>query len=270
MSKVPDFFYDLGEESKYREALMNATGWEIALRDSMNQFMNDARRELIDRGFPQKAVKAIVQDREAGIARDIIGECLKGYAGAILGRSGLSKVRELIMGSVANKLIERLTDVPICVVGGSPDSRKILLALDESEGAMGAVRFVGSLLKDPGKEVMLFHAVRGFNIFERRHGRTVSLKDEQAWMDAYKMDSVFEEAKTHLAGSGFRSDQVDTKILKGVESRANAIFLEAVAGGYGTIVLGRRGLSRVKEFYMGRVSNKVIQLARGQAVWVVP
>jgi len=33
--------------------------------------------------------------------------------------------------------------------------------------------------------------------------------------------------------------------------------------------VGRRGLSRIQEFYMGRVGNKVMQMAREMAIWVV-
>ncbi|MHC4842819.1 MAG: hypothetical protein ACYTEE_03370 [Planctomycetota bacterium] len=33
--------------------------------------------------------------------------------------------------------------------------------------------------------------------------------------------------------------------------------------------MGRRGLSRVEDFFMGRVSKKVLQLAKWTAVWVV-
>jgi nucleotide-binding universal stress UspA family protein len=44
---------------------------------------------------------------------------------------------------------------------------------------------------------------------------------------------------------------------------------EAQKNGFGTIVIGRRGLSKVRQFMMGRVSNKVLQLARDLAVWVV-
>ena len=40
-------------------------------------------------------------------------------------------------------------------------------------------------------------------------------------------------------------------------------------GGYGTIVVGRRGLSKVYEFFMGRVSDKVLHLAKDMAVWIV-
>ena len=39
--------------------------------------------------------------------------------------------------------------------------------------------------------------------------------------------------------------------------------------GFKTIVIGRRGLSRLQQFFMGRVSKKVVYLARGLAVWVV-
>ncbi|MBI9077960.1 MAG: hypothetical protein JEZ02_21360 [Desulfatibacillum sp.] len=40
-------------------------------------------------------------------------------------------------------------------------------------------------------------------------------------------------------------------------------------GDYGTIVVGRTGLHRVQEFFMDRVSNKVMRLATKCADWVV-
>jgi len=39
---------------------------------------------------------------------------------------------------------------------------------------------------------------------------------------------------------------------------------------YVLIVMGRRGLSKVHEFLMGRVTNKVLSRAEGLAVWIVP
>jgi nucleotide-binding universal stress UspA family protein len=83
------------------------------------------------------------------------------------------------------------------------------------------------------------------------------------------MDPKFEEAITILTNSGFSQDRITTKLISGVGSRAGAIVEEAKRGGYGTIVMGRRGISKVEEFFMGRVSNKVINLARNLAVWVV-
>ena len=68
---------------------------------------------------------------------------------------------------------------------------------------------------------------------------------------------------------GFKDDDISTKTVTGALSRAGAIVHEAKQGGYGTIVVGRRGLSKVQEFFMGRVCNKVIQLAKEHTVWVV-
>ena len=58
-------------------------------------------------------------------------------------------------------------------------------------------------------------------------------------------------------------------LLRG-QSRAGTIVDQARRGGYGTIVVGRKGVTRVEEFFMGRVSSKVLQLAKDMAVWVVP
>ena len=83
------------------------------------------------------------------------------------------------------------------------------------------------------------------------------------------MESVFEEAHRYLEKAGFNRKQITTRLVTGVTSRALAISMEALNGGYGTIVVGRRGLSNVEEFTIGRVSNKVIHMAREIAVWVV-
>jgi nucleotide-binding universal stress UspA family protein len=48
------------------------------------------------------------------------------------------------------------------------------------------------------------------------------------------------------------------------------ILQEADEGRYGTIVMGRRGLSKVRQFLLGRVTNKVLQRAEKFTVWLVP
>ncbi len=48
-----------------------------------------------------------------------------------------------------------------------------------------------------------------------------------------------------------------------------AILSEAEKGGYGTIVMGRRGISKTQEFFMGSVSNKILQQAGDKSVWIV-
>ncbi len=60
-----------------------------------------------------------------------------------------------------------------------------------------------------------------------------------------------------------------TKVITGATTRAGTILEEARAGGYGTIVVGRRGVSTVEEFDMGRVTNKLVHSAKDRALWVV-
>jgi hypothetical protein len=68
------------------------------------------------------------------------------------------------------------------VVGGKPKPAKILLGLDESDGAMRAVDFVGAMLGQSAAEVTLLYAVRGFDIFERRYEDTFDPSCEKEWI----------------------------------------------------------------------------------------
>jgi len=76
-------------------------------------------------------------------------------------------------------------------------------------------------------------------------------------------------AKNRMVAAGVSPERIQTELLTGVASRSGAIYEAAKRGGFGTIVVGRRGLSRIQEFYMGRVGNKVMQMAREMAIWVV-
>jgi len=69
--------------------------------------------------------------------------------------------------------------------------------------------------------------------------------------------------------AGFLPKNVKVKIRKKKKGIAQDIMKEARDGGYDTIVMGRRGLSGIKEFLMGSVSNKVVHAADGMAVIVV-
>jgi nucleotide-binding universal stress UspA family protein len=254
-SKIPESFWDIEEdpESMLKEAAPGAS--EYQQEKEFQEFMEKTRQLFLDRGMSEDAVIAKIQERQVGIARDIISESGGDYQAVVLGRWGMSLLKDFLWGSIADKLLGRLTHVPLCVVGGTPHVGKILLGLDGSEGAMRAVDYVGTMVSAHLK-VTLYHAVRAH--------------DEEKFQKAEKsMKSVFEKATCRLENAGFRRNQITTRAATGVLSRAGALVQYGLKGGYGTIVLGRRGLSEVEEFSMGRVSNKVIHMAKALAVWVV-
>ena len=51
--------------------------------------------------------------------------------------------------------------------------------------------------------------------------------------------------------------------------QANNLMKEAQQGKYTTLVVGRRGLSSIKQFFIGSVSNKIVQLAKRVSLIVV-
>ena len=256
MTKVPESFWDIEKEPVYRHEVAAIIAWELQQKKERQEFMKKARRLLLDRNVPEDAVSIKIQERKVGIARDIVYESQNDYDGVVVGRWGISLLKDYLWGSIANKLLGRLTHIPLCVVGGTPQIGKILVAIDASKGAMRAIDYVGAMADSTNWEVTLFHAARG--------------PDRERLYKAEKsIESVFEEASRHLEKAGFNRNQITTRMVAGVTSRAVAISVEALNGGYGTIVVGRRGLSNVEEFSMGRVSNKVIHMAREMAVWLV-
>jgi len=256
MTKVPESFWDIEKEPAYRHKVAATRAWELQQKKEIQEFMEKARRLFLEQNVPEDAVSIKTQERKVGIARDIIHESQNDYHGVVVGRWGMSMLKDFLCGSIANKLIGRLINVPLCVVGGTPQIGKILVAIDASEGAMRAIDYVNTMAGSLHWEVTLFHAVR-------------DLDREELHQAEKSMEYVFEEASGHLEEAGFNSNQITTRMITGVPSRAGAIVVEALKEGYGTIVVGRRGLTNVEEFFMGRVSNKVIQMAREMAVWVV-
>ena len=254
-TKIPESFWDLEEDPELMLKEAGLSGSEHQRAKAIQEIMERARQLFLDRGVSEDAVKVKIQERKVGIARDIFYESQHDYSAVVVGRWGTSLLKDFLWGSIADKLLGRLTHVPLCVVGGTPHVGKILVGLDASEGAMRAVDYVGTMVS-PYLEVTLYHAVRAL--------------DEEIFHKAEKsMKSVFEKATSRLENAGFRRNQITARTATGVLSRAGAVIRYALKGGYGTIVVGRRGLSEVEEFSMGRVSNKIIHMARELAVWVV-
>ena len=255
-SKIPDAYWDMERQPNLGKRMRDIRAWEGQKQKAIKEDMKNAWQKLIDEGFSRDAVTVKIQERKEGIARDIINEAKNGYDAVAIGRKGMSKLKELVLGSVATKLLEKLEFVPLFMVGRFQPPMKLLLALDSSEASARIVDYVGTTLSGCDCDVTLTYVVRG----EERETIEEATK---------RIDPVFNMAKSHLTHSGFEPDRINTKIITGVLSRAGAIVHEAEDGGYCTIVVGRKGISKVSDFFIGRVSNKVVQLGGEKVVLVV-
>ncbi|MGD9207756.1 MAG: universal stress protein, partial [Syntrophobacterales bacterium] len=237
-TNIPESFWDLEEDPELMLKEAAFSGSEHQRQKVMQQIMEKARQLFLNRGVPENSVKVKIQERKVGIARDIFHQSQHDYDAVVVGRWGMSLLKDFLWGSIADKLLGRLTHVPLCVVGGTPHIGKILVGLDSSAGAMRAVDYLSTMVS-AYLEVTLYHAVRA--------------QDQEIFRKAEEsMKSVFEKATSRLENAGFRRNQITTRTATGVLSRAGAIIQYALKGEYGTIVVGRRGLSEVEEFPMGR------------------
>jgi len=279
MTKIPESFWDLEKEPTLHNKVANIRAWEVQQEKMIQEFMKGAQGALMDAGIPQDSITIKIQERNVGIARDILAESRNGYNAVVLARRGLSELKDLVLGSISSKLVEKLSDVPVWVVGSRTQHRRVLVSMDASEGARQAIEYVATTLGPSADfHITLLHIIRDFDVFQQILGKAFMPGDHQDWIDraktelqnaAREIEPVFEQSEARLVAAGFDPNRLRHKVLRGAASRAGSIVQEAQDGGYDTIVLGRRGLSRVQEFFMGRVSNKVIQLAKDKTVWIV-
>lgn len=137
--------------------------------------------------------------------------------------------------------------------------KRILVAVDGSEHGLAAVRAAAKLAAQGNvKSVTLMNVIptiastAGVTVLHVEPG------DIEAW-------EVFEQPKALLAEAG-----VEPKLLLAVGDPADEIIRAARDQGFDLIVVGHRGLSPVKAFLVGSVSNRLVSHAPCSVLVVRP
>lgn len=278
-TKRPERFWDTEEDPFIDPNADDGRLWEIEHKRAIGEFLENARKTLLKYGFSPDDLVIKSQEKQIGIARDIIREAQSGYDAVVVGRQGMNPITRLVIGSVAAKLIAGLTTVPLWLMGtevifDSSAPLKLLVTIDGSDNALRAVKYVGEMTAGADIDITLFQVIRSFDFRlpgpdEHFFAPPEGAKWTEESREAHVVRAAFEKAVKILADTGFDHRRITTKIVSGVATRSGTIIAQAMTGGYGTIVIGRRGHSRVGEFHMGRVTNKVIQLAGKTTVWMI-
>ena len=146
--------------------------------------------------------------------------------------------------------------------------KNILMAVDDSANSRRAVEYTAQLLGGvEGIHVTLLHVIP---LPEEDFFPDENQKEE--WLRHYrkKMEGTLEDYRQVLVKAGFEEDALDKRLpVRNCPSMAECILAERGGGAYGTIVVGRQGLSRKEEFLFGSISSKIVNHARQCTVWVV-
>ena len=215
----------------------------------MEEFIN----KLENAGYDKKMVNVNIQKQINGVAKDIIAESENGYDALVIGRRGLNDPTSIIVGATAYHMMKVINHLPVVIVGDNPDPENILIGLDGSDNSFKAIDCVCNLMSRSSRKILLCHISEKQEI-EKQH---------------QQIESIIQNAEDRLVAVDFERPMIKKEILKGILSRAVAISKTAEKHHCGSVVVGRRGLSMIREFMMGRVTMKILHKAHTQAVWIV-
>jgi nucleotide-binding universal stress UspA family protein len=145
---------------------------------------------------------------------------------------------------------------------------RILIAIDESENSLRAVLYVAELLQGMKDcTVLLLHIIN-----DPEEDFFASETERQNWVAEKRQaaEDILQGCKDRLVRQGFDPKRVFTAVkVRNCPSIGECILNEAQSSQAGTVVVGRKGVSRKEEFLFGSVSNRIIHNAKDCTVWVV-
>lgn len=274
MPKRPEeVFWQVNMEKEFLDTMRaRYARWEEEQLKAGRAFLDSTEAVLVNSGFSRRQLSTMVCQRQLGTASDIMVQAQNGYDALVVGRRGLNRMNSLFLGSVSDKIVEGVHNLAVWVVGGDVHRNRILAAVDGSENSAKAVAYVAGFTAEARAEITLCHVIRGQEslfgapVFEL--GQDIESRIDELMNE--RVREMFEGCLAILAKAGVPAHRVTCRCIRRSFSRAADILREAREGGYGTIVMGRRGISKVREFLMGRVTTKVLNGAEDLAVWIVP
>jgi len=182
----------------------------------------------------------------------------------VLGAHGTSQMRDLLLGTTAERLLLK-SRRPMLVVKGEPQSsyRKVLVPVDFSVHSLATLRFAWQIA--PAAHVKIFHAYE--NPYE---GKLVQADVSAGIIEQFLMESR-DQALANIANLIDKAVPADSQVSSSIE-RGDAKFLipaEAVKLGADLIVIGKHGRSLLGEFFLGGATRATVARATCD-VLVVP
>jgi len=153
--------------------------------------------------------------------------------------------------------------------------KKVLVAVNEHKATDRAVDYVGMMAAESitGLSVTLYHVMKPVPAFlkkeAQRNPEAHRRLSEMVRKYTTESDEIMGRARGRLIKLGMDPDNIEEKAMPRASDNVRDLLFEAEHGLYDAMVLGRRGLSKAQEMFVGSVTNKVVQHAERIPVWVV-
>lgn len=84
-------------------------------RELVTAAMKRAKEVLLSTGFSEENVEVKMENKKRGVARDILSEAEQGYDLIVLGRRGISGLKEFFLGSISQKVFTGAKDISVLI-----------------------------------------------------------------------------------------------------------------------------------------------------------
>ena len=146
---------------------------------------------------------------------------------------------------------------------------RVLVGVDGSEHGLNAVRYMAAVLGGSSNCKVHLMAVHVPTVMDNpAKQEEIKLRDIE---NRLVLEKCLLEAHGILLEARLEPENLSTELVDadGQRGVGDMLMEEQRRGGYGTVVVGRRGLSKAEEFLFGSVSNTVMHQATDCCVWVV-
>jgi nucleotide-binding universal stress UspA family protein len=252
--------------------------WKKKRLEEAKKYTEEAMKVLLKGGFEKSHIQPRHAQQIVGVARDIIREADAGhYDACVVGKKGMGWFDDLFLGSITSKLLEISENHPVWLVSGKEwKSRKVLVAMDHTRKAVHLARYVGEMLRGlEGVQIYFYHYCAPFaeNLTQEEKERVREIERHMVERDKEEMVHIFDEAQEALEKLGYNKkdfvSRFDYDKSASPRKASRAILQEVRKGGYGTLVLGRKGSTQAREFQLGSVVMRTVTEVENCAVWVV-
>jgi nucleotide-binding universal stress UspA family protein len=166
----------------------------------------------------------------------------EGYDLVVIGNRAKNQAERFSLGSVTEK-VARHAECPVLIVKQKPKIKKMLAAIDGSKHADKALEYAVQLARKHGSKITLLNV-------------------EEAKLFRLEPKVIEGVGKCILCDAAAKIKEVDFDERLEFGSPAETIIKVAKKENYDLIIVGSRGLSSVKRFFLGSVSDDVSMHAR--------
>lgn len=148
----------------------------------------------------------------------------------------------------------------------------IMLALDCTPPSVKAIEYLADIAPHlPDVNVLLFSVATGIHLPQDQlalpdAGSDLPLEHQH---EKAQIDAIHDYAEKRLIENGLAPDRISRRIKVISRGVGRDIVDEANALEVDTLAIGHRGMSKIKQLFIGSVSSKILNAGKHRAIWII-